>query len=348
MKAAPRRLPALLAAVGLLSSIALEVVHYRAYTAPAASSFCSAGERLDCTTVALSRFSVVLGIPLPVWGAIGFLSILIAAWRNSKLLVPLSGVAALASLVLLAVELLAIHSVCLLCEVVHVVSVGLLAAAWKRRHDLSPFARADARRILDVPAVLLVLSFLFVPEYWKMFSWRSGVHFPHGTDNALPWIGAEHPKTTVHEYTDYSCPHCALAASRSRRLLAEHPTELRLVRHQYPRMFCPKLVLPDSLICQYARAAQCAGEQGRFWEMDSWLFEHAPGRVTVDYKQAASEVHLDFGRLSACMEDQATFDRVDKEYRAALRNHVVEIPTYMIDGKRLDSRQAFAFLRKAL
>jgi uncharacterized membrane protein len=348
MKVTNRRLPVLLAAVGLLSSVVLEVVHYRAYTAPAASSFCTAGEKLDCTTVALSRLSVVLGIPLPVWGAIGFLSILVAAWRRSKLLVPLTGVAAAASVVLLGAELLAIHSVCLLCEVVHVVSFALFAVAWRGREALSPFSRADARRILDIPLVLAVLSFLFVPEYWKMFSWRSGVHFPRGSESGHPWIGAEHPKVTIHEYTDYSCPHCALAASRSRRLLAEHPAELRLVRRQYPRMFCVKLERADSLVCQYARAALCAEEQGRFWEMDSWLFEHAPGRAVVDYDLAAREVNLDATRLKTCMAAQETFDRVDKDYRGALRDHIVEIPTYFIGGKRYDSRQAFAFLRGAL
>ncbi len=42
------------AALGLALSIWLEVVHYRAYTAPLSSTFCSVGERLDCASVALS------------------------------------------------------------------------------------------------------------------------------------------------------------------------------------------------------------------------------------------------------------------------------------------------------
>lgn len=348
MKATTRRLPALLAAVGLLCSIALEVVHYRAYTAPAASSFCTASEKLDCTTVALSRLSVVVGVPLPIWGAVGFLSMLMAAWRRSKLLLPLAGVAALVSVVLLVAELATIHSVCLLCEVVHLASFALFAVAWSMRAELSPFSRSDARRIIDVPAALLIAAFLFVPDYWKIFSWRSGVHFPTGTESGNPWVGAEHPKVTVHEYTDYSCPHCALAAGRSRRLLAEHPAAMRLVRHQYPRMFCPKLDRPGSLICQYARAAMCANAQGKFWEMDSWLFERAPGRATVDFEQAARDVQIDFGRLKACMDAKETFDRADDDYRAALRDHIIEIPMYLIDGKRYDSGQAFAFLRQAL
>src|SRR5882672_3701015 len=117
-----RRLPALLAAVGLLCSAALELAHYQAYVDPTRASFCSAGAQLDCTTVALSRWSVFVGIPLPLWGVAGFMAIGLLAWWRSRWLLPLSALAALASVVLLAIELFAIHSVCLFCEGVHVTS----------------------------------------------------------------------------------------------------------------------------------------------------------------------------------------------------------------------------------
>src|SRR5437762_13688631 len=105
MSALNRRLPALLAAVGVLLSAALEVVHYRAHTNPSASSFCTAGPRFDCGTVALSHWSVMLRIPLPLWGVAGFLLLTLLAWARSRWLLPLAAAAALASAALLVIEL---------------------------------------------------------------------------------------------------------------------------------------------------------------------------------------------------------------------------------------------------
>ncbi|HVR18147.1 MAG TPA: vitamin K epoxide reductase family protein, partial [Polyangiaceae bacterium] len=118
-----------LAALGLALSLALELLHARAYLEPTASAFCATGERLDCTSVALSRYSVLLGVPLPLWGALGFIAIAVAAVRGSRWLLPLTGVAALASLVLFVLELAAIGALCLLCEGVHLVCFALVALA---------------------------------------------------------------------------------------------------------------------------------------------------------------------------------------------------------------------------
>ena len=78
-----------LAALGLTLSLVLEFLHVRAYLAPTTSSFCAVGEHLDCTTVALSRYSVLLGVPVPLWGAAGFLAI-VGAWQVNRMLALLA------------------------------------------------------------------------------------------------------------------------------------------------------------------------------------------------------------------------------------------------------------------
>ena len=342
-----RRLPALLAAAGLLCSLVLEVVHVRAYLDPSAGSFCSAGSAADCATVALSRYSVIGGVPVPVWGIVGFAVMLAAALRGSRMLLPLSAFAAVASVALLAVELVAIKSVCLLCEGVHLASWALFYATFRRRSELKPWTREEWINSGIAATAALVGVFLFVPPYWALYSWRSGVHLPHGKQgDGNPWIGAESPRVTVHEYVDYACPHCALAASRMRRLLANNPSKLRVVRHQYPRMSCTGRTSPYA--CTFARAALCAEEQGRFWEADSWLFEHAPGKPKLDIEAAARDLGLDAAKFKTCFDAPETFERADAATQAAKKARVVETPTYFIDGKRMDAAEAFAELRSRL
>ena len=95
--ASPSRLPAVAVALfGLVLSLGLELVHYRAYMMPSAASFCSVGAAFDCASVALSRYSVLLGVPAPLWGVAGFLAMLAAAWLRSRWLLPLSLLATLA------------------------------------------------------------------------------------------------------------------------------------------------------------------------------------------------------------------------------------------------------------
>ena len=342
-----RRLSALLAAAGVLCSVALELAHYQAYVDPTRASFCAAGARFDCTTVALSSWSVFLGVPLPLWGAAGFLTIGVLAWWRSTWLLPVTAFSALVSLGLLGVELFAVHSVCILCEVVHLTTFALFALALRGRAELTSTDRVSLAQLATCAATIPICVRLMMAPYWATYSWRSGVHLPTGVDEqGRPWVGAREPKVVVHEYVDYSCPHCALATNHSRRLLAKHPSTMRIVRHQYPRMKC--LRTPELMHCLYTRVALCAGDQGAFWQADSWLFEQVSGRLIVDFHKAAADLHLDYDKLTSCMASEQTFDRASKEMDDARAHHIVDAPSYVIDGKRYVGGEAFVELKKLL
>jgi uncharacterized membrane protein len=342
-----RRLSALLAAVGLLCSIALELAHYQAYVDPSRAGFCRAGAELDCTTVALSSWSVFLGVPLPMWGATGFLTIAVLAWWRSKWLLPIAGFAAVVSLLLLGVELVSIHSVCILCEGVHVLALACFVLAWRGRHELVATDRLALSQLATVVVSIPICAHLMMAPYWAIYSWRSGVHLPNGVDEqGHRWIGAENPKVVLHEYVDYGCPHCAVVAHRTQQVLARYPRALRIVRHLYPRMPCPKT--PDMLACTFARAAICAGDQGAFWLADSWLFEHGAGRIVIDLHKAANDLHIDYGKFAACVESDAAFARAQAEMDDAGHHNVKEAPSYVIDGKLYSAKDVFVELGKRL
>ncbi len=322
-----------MAAVGLLTSLWLELVHYRAYTSPSVESFCSLGQTLDCASVALSRYSVLLGVPVPLWGVAGFLALLVAAWRRSAWLLPLAAFATAASLAFLALELFAIGSVCLLCEVVHVACAVLLFIAWRQRGtNTAPLAERDGLLLVFGPAVGIILALvLFQRPYWGAFSWRGDLPFPQGkTEEGYPWIGAEQPTLEVHEFTDYGCPHCKAASTRLLQHVAEHPDKIRVVRRQFPRRPCP---VGTASACQKVRVAYCAEEQGKFWFADRWLFEHGTGRTEVDLAEAARDIGLDQERLAACVVSDSAYVRAEAEARLARKKQIAGTPYYLVGGK---------------
>lgn len=322
-----------LSAAGFALSLLLEWLHVRAYLAPNASSFCSVGSRVDCTSVALSPYSVLLGLPLPLWGALGFLAIGAAAWRRSRWLLPLTGAGAVASLGLLGVEIFAIGSVCLLCEGVHVLSLILFGLAWRARTRLSASLsdRTDWLSFLAPTVLVGVVLVIAVPHYWGAFGWKGRVPYPHGkTAEGYPWIGAKDPKLTVEEFIDYRCLHCRAASSRTLRRISEHPKELRVVRRQFPRQRCPTSV---SFACLALRMAYCAQEQDQFWRADRWLFDHVPAVGRLKPSDMARDLGLDAAKLDACVQRQDVVDRAVKEAGAALSRNLTSTPTFMIGGE---------------
>jgi len=340
--AVPRALPVTLAALGLAVSIVLEQVHVKTYLVPGTDSFCSVGQTFDCNEVALSRFSVVLGVPLPLWGAAGFLAMLLAAWHRLRLLWPLAGIATLASVGLLLEELLHVGAVCLLCEAVHVLALLLAVVAvwWHRRRGL-PFTRELWLPVLGVPAAVVLSTAFIVPRYWAPLTWQDGVPHPYGEDEqGRRWVGAEEPALTVEEYVDYGCPHCAVSTNRMRRRLAAHGDRLRVIRRHQPRMRCNE----RNKGCLTLRAAHCAAQQGKFWEMDAWLFIHSPGKAEVDVVEGARTLALDEPSFVLCLQDPGTYEWADVEAKAARKLKINMTPTYRVDGRNVSPQELDAMI----
>jgi uncharacterized membrane protein len=323
-----------LAFVAALVSALLERVHYRAHALAAASSFCSLGQHFDCASVALSRYSVWLGVPVPLWGVVGFGAIGVAAWRRSPWLLPLAALSLVASLGLLLVELVFVRSVCLLCEVVHVACVALCLVAWRgrRREPPPPFTLSDTSAVLAPAAGVLLALGLFLPRYWGAFDWREALPFAQGTtEEGDAWVGAAEPKLTVIEFVDYTCPHCRAASNRTWRALTRHADELRVVRAFFPRIACDGKRGGN---CLPVRIALCAGEQAKFWQADRYLFEHVTWDKELDPARVAEELALARDPFSACLDRPDVVARAAGAWKRAKKLRLPGTPYYLVDGKK--------------
>jgi uncharacterized membrane protein len=333
-----------LAGLGGALSLLLVYTHYRAYTAPGASDYCAMGQRVDCARVALSQHAVWLQLPVALWGVLGFLAIGCAAWQRSRWVLPLSVVAAGSSLVLLGLSVFAIGAVCPLCLLVHLCSFGLLALAVRSRHEeAAPLSELEPSLLSLAPALgVLLASWLFLPRYWGAFDFRAELPFAHGT-TALgdAWIGAEEPTLIVEEFVDYACPHCQAASADSLRRLAQHPSELRLVRRYFPLLPCA----PESAgRCMPLRIAFCAGEQHKFWQADRWLFQHATLSVTPDPAQVALDLELDAAQLLGCVERADVYERAIDASKRAKKQRIPGTPYYAVEGRKMSHPEALELI----
>jgi uncharacterized membrane protein len=327
-----RRLLVSLAAVGVLLSVWLWVLHVRTYLAPSASSFCSFDAKFDCVQVAASPYSIFLGIPWAAYGTVGFLALTALLVRRSILALPLALLMGTGSLVLLGVEIVNVGSICLWCEVVHVLTWVICVFVFRDRKSLVRDERTPMTLQVGVilPLTALVTLWAFLPRYWGAMSYKGVPPFATGTtEDGHPWIGSQKPRLTIHEFIDYRCPHCKVASSQTLRRLARSK-DIRIVRRQQPRMRCETVNE-----CKSMRLALCAGEQGKFWQADRYLFEVPDIRKDLDVSESARDLNLDESRLRSCMESPETLALSARLSKEARKLKIFGTPGYIVDGKRL-------------
>ena len=92
------------------------------------------------------------------------------------------------------------------------------------------------------------------------------------------------------------------------------------------------------------RAAHCAGAQGKFWEIDSWLFAHVADNGYVSARPAAELLGHDLEAFDTCLDDDETWEWAAAEANAARKTRVIDTPTYLIDGKNYTAKEARALV----
>ncbi len=339
---------AVLAAAGFVLAVVLARQHAHAHAGLA--SFCAINEYVNCDRVATSRFSVVLGLPVAIWGMLGYglaLFLSLAGLRPGRttegwpagLLFVLAAVASVAAVVLALVSELAIGALCLLCAGSWILSFGLLAAAWRAcgprgiaaalREDLAVVRerplRAAAVALAGVAAITVLAS--AYPRYWER---RASAVPPLVTP--LPAPTSQAPLVVV-EFSDYECPFCAKAHEQTKRLLAGRP-DVTLVRRHFPLdSECnPALKSrkhPEA--CALARAGICAEEQGKLPAMDDALFLNQQAQRPVE--EVARAVGLDLQSFRRCLAAASTEARLRSDIEAGVRVGLTATPTYVVGGR---------------
>src|SRR5579872_7392041 len=103
-------------------------------------------------------------------------------------------------------------------------------------------------------------------------------------------LGDPHAPVTIVEYGDFECPNCKQAAPAVKLLLERFGGRARFVFRHFPL----EEVHPHALAA--AQAAECAGGQGRFWEMHDLLFANQDHLKTNQLHSYAERLQLDMAR----------------------------------------------------
>jgi protein-disulfide isomerase len=89
-----------------------------------------------------------------------------------------------------------------------------------------------------------------------------------------------------------------------------------------------------------AQAAECANQQGKFWDYHSRLFQVWSGENVGTYtkpklKQYAADLKLDTGTFNQCLDTDKTLSLVQADIAEATRMGVDSTPTFFVNGRMI-------------
>ncbi|MDW8147411.1 MAG: DsbA family protein [Roseiflexaceae bacterium] len=150
----------------------------------------------------------------------------------------------------------------------------------------------------------------------------------------------------VVEFSDFQCPFCAAFSREVRPLIDERYVrtgKVRLVYRDFPLMS----IHPGALLA--AHIANCAGEQGAFWQMHKRIFAGMERREwssgdADDFRtflKYAEELNLDAARIQQCVESNRYGPRIQSDIREAQQAGIRSTPSFLINGQLLVGAQPF-------
>jgi protein-disulfide isomerase len=143
-------------------------------------------------------------------------------------------------------------------------------------------------------------------------------------------LGADHAPVVVIEYGDFECPNCKQAAPAVKMLLERFDGDVRFAFRHVPL----EEVHPHAL--QAAEAAECAGAQGKVWEMHELLFAHQTHLGAKCLLGYAEQLGLDLARFTAELDDQVYLQRIRKHVAGGKRSGVRGTPGFFVNGRIQD------------
>lgn len=156
-----------------------------------------------------------------------------------------------------------------------------------------------------------------------------------------PSRGPLDTSVTIQEFSDFQCPFCKTFVDQTLPLvLSTYGDRVRLVYRDFPI----SSLHPQA--AKAAEAAQCAFEQGRFWEYHDRLFQNQGALDVPNLKMHAAAIGLDATRFIECLDSGKNADRVQADFDEGRKAGVTGTPTFFINGRKLVGAQSFATFQK--
>ncbi len=139
-------------------------------------------------------------------------------------------------------------------------------------------------------------------------------------------LGNEDAEVTIIEFSDFECPFCGRFYEQTLvQIKADYVDtgKVKFVYRDFPLQFHPQAT-PAAI------AAECAGDQDKYFEYHDKIFENQQSLNTENYKAWAEELGLDTASFNSCLDSQKYAQEVADDMQDGVEAGVSGTPTLFI------------------
>ena len=149
-----------------------------------------------------------------------------------------------------------------------------------------------------------------------------------------PAKGAEEPVVTIVEFADFQCGFCGRSRATTDQIMETYSDTVRFVFRDYPIAKHPRAAF-------MSQAANCAGDQDKYWEYYDVLFDNPRKTSDDDLKAHAADLSLDAAAFADCYDNGKYKDEVQKDFDDGMAVGVTGTPAFFINGRMISGAQPF-------
>ncbi len=150
------------------------------------------------------------------------------------------------------------------------------------------------------------------------------------TTEDSPSFGIKDARVVIVLFADFQCPACYSAYTVVKRLRREYRDKIFFVFRDFP------LIADHQNSLLAAMAANCANEQGKFWEMHDKIFENQLNITETTLKTYAIQLGLHSMEFGECISSGKYLEKIERDLEDGWLAGVRATPTFFINGIKVE------------
>jgi len=143
-------------------------------------------------------------------------------------------------------------------------------------------------------------------------------------------------KVVIIEYSDYECPFCGRHHPTMEQVYDTYGADIAWVYRHFPLGAIHPQAVPAAL------AAECANEQGKFWEYTDALFAHQSTLTSLYYGALASDLGMNVEQFDSCVKSEKYRSVIDADIASGQAAGASGTPTTFVNGKLISGAVPFS------
>jgi protein-disulfide isomerase len=154
-------------------------------------------------------------------------------------------------------------------------------------------------------------------------------------DDGHWYRGAKDATVTLLEFSDFQCPFCGKAQPTIDRILATYGNKIKFSFRHFPL----EQIHPYALQASYA--AECAGDEDKFWAMHDKLFANQNALTQANLIAYGKELGLDEAKFSACINSDEKQALIDADMTDGEDAGIQGTPTFMVNNVKIVGAESY-------